>query len=182
MKTEKLVKAVEQLARSLAQRYDLDYDLVLTASKAVLAKLKNLKEMKDINTLEWQKKAGILTESQYREAKEALTEETNARNLVKEMVAKMLQEKKKRKKKTPEPEPEPTPTDVDMDMDTEMEPASEPSQPSEPMMGGGASKDADLLQKTLDFLQTVGQEGDEKYRQMLQNAVAYQAKKINAEN
>lgn len=142
--------------------------------------------MKDINTLEWQKKAGILTESQYRKAKEALTEETNARDLVKEMVAKMLQEKKKGKKKTTEPaenpEPEATQTDVDMNMDMEMEPGSEPSQPSEPMMGGGASKDADLLQKTLDFLQTVGQEGDEKYRQMLQNAVAYQAKKINAEN
>ena len=141
--------------------------------------------MKDINTLEWQKKAGILTESQYRKAKEALTEETNARDLVKEMVAKMLQEKKKGKKKTTEPaenpEPEATPSDVDMDMNIDMEPGTEPTEPSAPMMGG-ASKDANLLQKTLDFLQTVGQEGDEKYRQMLQNAVAYQAKKINAEN
>lgn len=181
MKGDKLIKAVEQIAKSLAQRYDLDYDLVLAATRQVLQKFKKLNEMKNITTLQWQKRAGILSESQYLKLKTELVEEQALREKVRETLAAMLQEKKKGKKTKPKPEPE-------MEEPTDME---TPDQPMGDEMGMGeptapaptaASSDASLLQATLDFLEVEGPKGDDNFRQMLQNIIAYQAKKINKQD
>jgi hypothetical protein len=109
--TEKLIKSAEHLARSLAQRYDLDYDLTLAAIRQVLTKMRNLKEMNILEKLTWQKKAGIISETQYREAVEQLSSKDTLRNQIRETLTTLLAEKKKKKSKS-KPEEE-----IDMNID-----------------------------------------------------------------
>ena len=53
--------------------------------------------MNTIEKLTWQKKAGIISETQYRESVEALTSEESVRNMIKEALVDLLAEKKKAK-------------------------------------------------------------------------------------
>lgn len=170
--TQKLIKSVEHLARSLAQRYDLDYDLTLAAIRQVLTKIRNLKEMNTLEKLTWQKKAGIISETQYREAVEQLSSEDTLRNQIRETLTNLLSEKKK--KSEPEEE-EPTTDETDSeempeeggeDLESEM-PAEEPA---EPTTGGSAQ---DVQKELMDALEAAKGIGDVKLQRQISNALTY---------
>lgn len=172
--TEKLIKSVEHLARSLARRYDLDYDLTLAAIRQVLTKIRNLKEMNTLEKLTWQKKAGIISETQYREAVEQLSSEDTLRNQIKETLTTLLAEKKKKKKSQPEPEEE---LDIDNMEDvegTEETPEGDgdvmAAEPTEPATGGSAQ---DVQKELMDALQAAKNIGDVKLQRQISNALTY---------
>lgn len=173
MRTKKLLTSVENIARSIAQRYDLDYDLVLAAVRQVLQKFKTLNEMNTIEKLTWQKKAGIISETQYREAVEALSSEDTIRNMVKEAVAGLLGEKKKKSKKSEEEE-------VDMDIDIDNPEGAEgeapeggeemPVEEPQPAVGGTAQ---DVQKELMDALEAAKSIGDVKLQRQISNALTY---------
>ena len=173
MRTKKLLSSVESIARSIAQRYDLDYDLVLAAVRQVLQKFKTLNEMNTIEKLTWQKKAGIISETQYREAVEALSSEDTIRNMVKEAVAGLLDEKKKKSKKSEEEE-------VDMDIDIDNPEGAEgetpeggeemPVEEPQPAAGGTAQ---DVQKELMDALEAAKSIGDVKLQRQISNALTY---------
>lgn len=171
--TQKLIKSVEHLARSLAQRYDLDYDLTLAAIRQVLTKIRNLKEMNTLEKLTWQKKAGIISETQYREAVEQLSSEDTLRNQIKETLTTLLAEKKKKKSEPEEEEPiadevdsEEMPEEGGEDLESEM-PAEEPA---EPTTGGSAQ---DVQKELMDALEAAKGIGDVKLQRQISNALTY---------
>jgi hypothetical protein len=171
--TEKLIKSIEHLARSLAQRYDLDYDLTLAAIRQVLTKMRNLKEMNTLEKLTWQKKAGIISETQYREAVEQLTSEETLRNQIKETLTNLLTEKKKKKSKS-KPEEE---IDVDIDVDAESTEETPEggedmmaAEPVEPTVGGSAQ---DVQKELMDALEAAKSIGDVKLQRQISNALTY---------
>ena len=173
MRTKKLLSSVESIARSIAQRYDLDYDLVLAAVRQVLQKFKTLNEMNTIEKLTWQKEAGIISETQYREAVEALSSEDTIRNMVKEAVAGLLDEKKKKSKKSEEEE-------VDMDIDIDNPEGAEgetpeggeemPVEEPQPAAGGTAQ---DVQKELMDALEAAKSIGDVKLQRQISNALTY---------
>jgi hypothetical protein len=165
MSTEKLMKSVEHIARSLAQRYDLDYDLTLAAVKQVLMKVKNLKDMKNINIKEWQKRAGIIEDYSVEEAYLETLEES-LRDRIKETLTGLLQEKKKKKAQEPE-------ETIDMDIDNpEGEDvdisAEEPAAPAAP-----ASTPQDVQKELMDALEAAKSIGDPKLQRQISNALTY---------
>ena len=171
--TEKLIKSIEHLARSLAQRYDLDYDLTLAAIRQVLTKIRNLKEMNTLEKLTWQKKAGIISETQYREAVEQLSSEDALRKQIKETLTTLLAEKKKKKSKS-KPEEE-----LDIDNMEDVESTEETpeggedmmaAQPAEPAVGGSAQ---DVQKELMDALEAARSEGDAKLERIISNALTY---------
>ena len=187
MRTKKLLTSVENIARSLAQRYDLDYDLVLAAVRQVLQKFKTLNEMTIIEKLTWQKKAGIISETQYREAVEALSSEDAIRNMVKETLTGLLNEKKKKSKK-PKPQEEPIDDTAMPEEGGELDiTAPEGGEGMDdmgmetPPMGAEGGED-ELMQKTLEFQREIEPAtDDDKYKQIVQNLVSYLARKMNVE-
>ena len=170
--TQKLIKSVEHLARSLAQRYDLDYDLTLAAIRQVLTKIRNLKEMNTLEKLTWQKKAGIISETQYREAVEQLSSEDTLRNQIRETLTNLLSEKKKKSEPeeeeptTDEMESEEMPEEGGEDLESEM-PAEEPA---EPTTGGSAQ---DVQKELMDALEAAKGIGDVKLQRQISNALTY---------
>lgn len=172
MRTKKLLSSVESIARSIAQRYDLDYDLVLAAVRQVLQKFKTLNEMNTIEKLTWQKKAGIISETQYREAVEALSSEDTIRNTVKEAVAGLLSEKKKKSKKSEE--------EVDMDINIDNPEGAEgeapeggeemPTEEPQSAVGGTAQ---DVQKELMDALEAAKNIGDVKLQRQISNALTY---------
>ncbi len=174
MRTKKLLSSVETIAKSIAQRYDLDYDLVLAAVRQVLQKFKTLNEMNTIEKLTWQKKAGIISETQYREAVEALSSEDTIRNMVRETLTGLLDEKKKKSKKPKEEE-------IDMDIDIDTPEGAEGETPEggeegmsmaepEPAVGGSAQ---DVQKELMDALEAAKNIGDVKLQRQISNALTY---------
>ena len=169
MRTKKLLSSVESIARSIAQRYDLDYDLVLAAVRQVLQKFKTLNEMNTIEKLTWQKKAGIISETQYREAVEALSSEDTIRNMVRETVAGLLDEKKKKSKKSEEE------VDMDIDIDTPEGAEGETPEGGEEMSVEEPQPAGDPAQQVEDGLMTAfqaaGEMGNEKLQTQISNTL-----------
>jgi len=171
MRTKKLLDNVETLARSLAQRYDLNYDLVLAAVRQVLQKFKKLNEMNTIEKLTWQKKAGIISETQYREAVEALTSEDAIRKMIRESLPSILNEKKKKAKASKEETPPAEDVDMDMEdtstegddfgMDAAEAPAPETATPQ------------DVQKELMDALEAAKKIGDVKLQRQISNALTY---------
>ena len=174
MRTKKLLNSVEAIAKSTAQRYDLDYDLVLAAVRQVLQKFKTLNEMTIIEKLTWQKKAGIISETQYREAVEALSSKDTIRKMVRETLTGLLDEKKKKPKKPKEEK-------VNMDIDIETPEGAEGETPEggeegmsmaepEPAVGGSAQ---DVQKELMDALEAAKNIGDVKLQRQISNALTY---------
>ena len=172
-RTQQLIKSVEHLARSLAQRYDLDYDLTLAAIRQVLAKIRNLQEMNTLEKLTWQKKAGIISETQYREAVERLSSGDALRKQIRETLTTLLAEKKKKKSKS-KPEEE-----IDMDIDMDAESTEEtpeggedmmPTEPAQPTVGSSAQ---DVQKELMDALEAAKGIGDVKLQRQISNALTY---------
>ena len=174
MRTKKLLNSVEAIAKSTAQRYDLDYDLVLAAVRQVLQKFKTLNEMTIIEKLTWQKKAGIISETQYREAVEALSSKDTIRKMVRETLTGLLDEKKKKPKKPKEEK-------VNMDINIETPEGAEGETPEggeegmsmaepEPAVGGSAQ---DVQKELMDALEAAKNIGDVKLQRQISNALTY---------
>ena len=173
MRTKKLLSSVEGIARSLAQRYDLDYNLVLAAVRQVLEKFKTLNEMNTIEKLTWQKKAGIISETQYREAVEALSSEDAIREMVRETVTGLLGEKRKSQKTSQKPEEK----KIDMDIETGTPEGAEGETPEgeEQMPMGEPQPAGDPAQQVEDGLMTAfqaaGEMGNEKLQTQISNTL-----------
>lgn len=164
MSKEKLLQSVETIVKSLAQRYDLDYDLALAAVKQVLRKAKNFKHMKNINIKEWQKRAGIIEDYSVEEAYLETLEES-LRDRIKEALTGMLQEKKKSKKQKPEEEA----VDIDIDAPEESEDLSISAEEPAPV----ASTPQDVQKELMDALEAAKSIGDPKLQRQISNALTY---------
>ena len=171
-RTQKLIHSVEHLARSLAQRYDLDYDLTLAAIRQILTKMRNLKEMDILEKLTWQKKAGIISETQYREAVEKLTSEDALRSQIRETLTDLLEKKKKKTEPKSEEEANIDITDVDNteEMPEEGGEGDAMTEPSEPTIGGSTQ---DVQKELMDALEAARSKGDAKLERIISNALTY---------
>jgi hypothetical protein len=127
-----------------------------------------------MNTLEkltWQKKAGIISETQHREAMEALTSEQTLRQKIKEALAGMLDEKKKKSKKKEEEEE----IDMDIDMDNPQEVEGEAPEGEEEMSVEEPQPTDDTAQQVEDALMTAynaaGEMGNTKLQTQIRNTL-----------
>ena len=133
--------------------------------------------MNTIEKLTWQKKAGIISETQYREAVEALNSEDSIRNMIKEALVDLLAEKKKSKEEEPTEEPE----EGAEEATTEEEPAEgeegleateEPVgvEPEADAAGGSAQN---VQKELMDALEAAKSIGDVKLQRQISNALTY---------
>jgi len=127
--------------------------------------------MNTIEKLTWQKKAGIISETQYREAIEALSSEDIIRNMVKETLTGLLDEKKKKSKKAKEEE------NIDMDINIDNPEGAEGEAPEggEEMPMNEPQPTGDPAQEVEDGLMTAfeaaGQMGNEKLQTQISNTL-----------
>ena len=135
--------------------------------------MRNLKEMNILEKLTWQKKAGIISETQYREAVEQLSSKDTLRNQIRETLTTLLAEKKKKKSKS-KPEEE-----IDMNIDVDAESTGETpeggedmmaAEPAEPAVGGSAQ---DVQKELMDALEAAKSIGDVKLQRQISNALTY---------
>lgn len=169
MRTKKLLSGIEAIAKSLAQRYDLDYELVLAAVRQVLQKFKTLNEMNTIEKLTWQKKAGIISEVDFREAVEALSSEDTIRKTIKEALVGILNEKKKKSKKEKEEEV----ADLEGMEDFEDQAPEGGEDLMQEPQAAPASTAQDVQKELMDALEAAKSIGDVKLQRQISNALTY---------
>ena len=128
--------------------------------------------MNTIEKLTWQKKAGIISETQYREAVEALSSEDTIRNMVRETLTGLLDEKKKKPKK---PKPEEEKVDMDINIDNPEGAEGEAPEGGEEMPMNEPQPTGDPAQEVEDGLMTAfeaaGQMGNEKLQTQISNTL-----------
>lgn len=126
--------------------------------------------MNTIEKLTWQKKAGIISETQYREAVEALSSEDAIREMVRETVTGLLGEKRKSQKTSQKPEEE----KIDME-DTPEGAEGETPEGDEQMPMGEPQPAGDPAQQVEDGLMTAfqaaGEMGNEKLQTQISNTL-----------
>lgn len=133
--------------------------------------------MNTIEKLTWQKKAGIISETQYREAVEALNSEDSIRNMIKEALVDLLAEKKKSKEEEPSEEPEEgaeeaTTEEEPAEGGEDLEAAEEPvgAEPEADAAGGSAQN---VQKELMDALEAAKNIGDVKLQRQISNALTY---------
>lgn len=120
--------------------------------------------MNTIEKLTWQKKAGIISETQYREAVEALSSEDTIRNMVRETLTGLLGEKKNKPKK-PKPEEE----EVDMDINIDNPEGGEEMPMGEPQPTGDPAQQVE--DGLMTAFQAAGEMGNEKLQTQISNTL-----------
>ncbi len=133
--------------------------------------------MNTIEKLTWQKKAGIISETQYRESVEALTSEESVRNMIKEALVDLLAEKKKAKKDEPIEEPEEgaeeaTTEEEPVEGEEDLEGMEEPAD-VEPEVGAAGGSAQDVQKELMDALEAAKGIGDVKLQRQISNALTY---------